>query len=234
MTPPPSRRRRLLGQGLAGAPLIVTAVRHPVLAAGPQTASAYGSVMASAAADRGAWPVSSPFALSEALAEVKAALEAESRRLSSSRGLLAALTIGLLNTLLGVVGLLFGGKMTVAQLGAEHPDLHRFLVNYRSAMWPVSPAASFGSTIGSLSDFGPRSLLDVAQQGTQPLGPYCVAAFLNASAHGRIDPILLSPEKVRAIAHELQARGYFEPTAGIRWDQHKVIEWWRLSLGLRL
>lgn len=234
MTPPPSRRRRLLGQGLAGAPLIVTALRHPVLAAGPQTASAYGSVMASAAADGGTSLVCSPFALSEALAEVKAALEAESRRLSSSGGLLATLTFNLLNSLLGLVGLLFGGQLTVTQLGAKNPDLYRFLVNYRSARWPVSPAASFSSTIGTLSDFGPKALLDVAQQSTQPLGPYCVTAFLNASASGRIDPVLLSPEKVRAIAYELQARGYFAPTAGVRWDAHKVIEWWRVSLGLRL
>lgn len=240
MTNPSSRRRRLLGQTLAGAPLLVTAIRNPVLAAVPQTASAYGSVLASAQTGQQLQTYSNPFTLSAAVAELRAAMDAQAKKLSSSSGsggLLGGLTstvLNLLNTLLNAVSSLFTGKSTVAQLQKDQPALYDFLVTYRSAMWPVSPAAPFSPTIGNLQNFGTRTLLDVAVDSTAPLGQYFVASFLNASSAGRIDPLLLNPQKVKTIAYELNSRGFFEPTAGVRWDSGKVVEWWRLSLGVSL
>ena len=240
MTPPSPRRRRLLGQGLAGVPLIVTAARHTALAAVPQTASAYGSVLASASTGQQLQLYANPFTLSAAVAEVRQAMEAYANSQSTSSGsggLLGGLisTVNnLLKSLLNAIGSLFGGTMSVAQLKTQQPSLYNFLVSYRSAMWPVSPAASFGQTIGNFQTFGASALLDIAVNANAPVGQYFVAAYLNAASTGRIDPTLLSTERVRTIAYELQSRGYFEPTAGVRWDSARVIEWWRLSLSISL
>ena len=216
-------------KSLSGLPLLVTAAHVPVLAAVPQTASAYGSVMASA---RPGQPIyrSNPFPLSAAVAELRKAMDAEAKRLAS-RSLLGLLT-SLLSSLLSLVGSLFVGAKTVAQLRVESPDLYRFLENYRSDLWPVSPTLAFSTAIGPLQNFGNKALLDVAVAGNAPLGQYFVCALLNTSARDRIDPNLLWPERVRTIAWELNGKGYFEPTAGIRWDSTKVMEWWRLSLNL--
>lgn len=233
VSPNAEDRRRLLRKSLSGLPVLITAAHVPVLAAVPQTASAYGSVLASA---RPGQPIyrSNPFTLSAAVTELRQKMDAEAQRLASQRSLLGGLLNALLSTLLGLVNGLFGGTTTVAELRVKSPDLYRFLENYRSDLWPVSPTLAFSTAIGQLQNYGNKTLFDVAVSTSSPLGQYFVCAYLNTSARDRIDPNLLWPERVRTIAWELNGKGYFEPTAGIRWDSIKVTEWWRLSLGLSL
>lgn len=236
---PPSRfRRRLLTHGLASVPLLVTAASVPVLAAVPQTASAYGSVLASAKPSQPVY-VCNPFTLSAAMAELKAAMQAEANRLSQQScggllGFLLCTVTSLLNSLLGLITGLFGGTTSSSQLQSQSPQLYTFMTNYRSAMWTVSPTTLFSTAIGNLGAYGNMTLVDVASASTSPLGQYFVCAFLNTSATGRIDATLLSTAKVRTIAASLNSTGYFQPTAGIQWNSNKVVEWWTQSLGLRL
>lgn len=235
----PSRfRRRLIARSLTTVPIVVTAVHVPVLATTAQTASAYGSVLASAQPGQPSY-TSSPQPLSVFIAEVRAALDACAKRLSEQKsgGLLGGLlntVTSLLNSLLGLVNSLFSGLISVSQLKVQSPDLYKCLESYRSTLWRVSPVTLFSTAIGQLQNFGPMSLLDVALDSRAPLGQYFVAAYLNTTASGLISTQLLWPERVRTIAYELNSKGFFEPTSGIRWDSMKVVEWWRMSLGLML
>lgn len=235
-------RRRLLSQvlskGLAGVPLVVTAIQHPVLAGTPQTASAYGSIVTSARPSQPSY-YSNPFSLTEALNELEAAMEAEANRLSKKNcggllgGLLCVVT-SLLNALLSLIGGLFNGTSTAAQVQSQSPELYTFMTNYRSAKWPISPTAAFGTAISPLGSYTSKPLIDVATKTSDSLGRYFVAAILNTTASGRIDPTLLTSTRVKTIAQELNLKGTFEPTAGVQWNSAKVMEWWQVSLGMRL
>lgn len=216
-------------------PVLTTVATLPALATTAVTASAYGSVMASAKPGAVEYR-SNPFALGDAVSELRAAMKAEADRLARKRASASLLGVlsNLISGLLGLVDSLFNGTTTTSELRTKDPDLYRFLDSYRSAMWPVSPTLSFSTAIGTVQSLGPKSLIDTAVDRSSSLGQYFVAAFLNSATGTRIDSQLLWPERVRTIAQELNYKGYFEPTAGVRWDSLKVLEWWRLSLGIRL
>jgi hypothetical protein len=61
----------------------------------------------------------------------------------------------------------------------------------------------------------------------QALGRYVAAAMLNAAA-GRTP--YLSEGTIRQIWNEVMARGYFEPTAGVRWGPSEVIVYLRSTM----
>lgn len=73
--------------------------------------------------------------------------------------------------------------------------------------------------------FGSHTMLDVLKQraggaGYATLGMYVAAALLNAAA-GRTP--FLGEATVRAMWNDVLIKGYFEPTAGIRWGATQVI-----------
>jgi hypothetical protein len=73
--------------------------------------------------------------------------------------------------------------------------------------------------------FGDRTMLEVIEVGeggggTQSLGRYIVAALLNARS-GRTP--VLTETTVRNMWNDCINRGYYEPTAGIRWTPLEII-----------
>jgi hypothetical protein len=64
-------------------------------------------------------------------------------------------------------------------------------------------------------------VIDLTQSGgLNSLGRYIVAALLNARS-GRTP--MLSETTVRAMWNDLINRGYYEPTAGIRWAAPEIV-----------
>lgn len=78
--------------------------------------------------------------------------------------------------------------------------------------------------------FSGRSMLDVIDinhGGLDSLGRYTVAALLNARA-GRTP--MLSETNVRAMWNDLVNRGYYEPTAGIRWGAAEIVAYIKTTI----
>jgi hypothetical protein len=80
--------------------------------------------------------------------------------------------------------------------------------------------------------FDNASMLDVLRQNAgggryQSLGRYIAAALLNAAA-GRTP--YLSEGTIRQIWNDVMARGYFEPTAGVRWGPTEIVAYLRSTM----
>jgi hypothetical protein len=73
-------------------------------------------------------------------------------------------------------------------------------------------------------------VLDVTQGGRNldSLGRYIVAALLNARA-GRTP--VLSESNVRSMWNDIVNRGYYEPTAGVRWTPAEIVAYIRTTMG---
>jgi hypothetical protein len=75
-------------------------------------------------------------------------------------------------------------------------------------------------------------MLDVLQQnggggGYASVGSYIVAALLNAAA-GRTP--YLSAATIRKMWNDLISFGYFEPTAGVRWNADQIETYLRSTM----
>ncbi|HEX6792726.1 MAG TPA: hypothetical protein VF304_02645 [Casimicrobiaceae bacterium] len=74
-------------------------------------------------------------------------------------------------------------------------------------------------------------MLDVIASGGSQMsgiGPYMAAALLNARS-GRTP--VLTEATVRNMWNDLINRGYFEPTAGVRWGATQIIAYIRTTMG---
>ena len=77
--------------------------------------------------------------------------------------------------------------------------------------------------------FGNHTMVDVLRQTAgggayATLGRYIVSALLNA-ASGRTP--FLSQATIRRMWNDVLSLGYFEPTAGVRWDAGQLITYLR-------
>lgn len=90
------------------------------------------------------------------------------------------------------------------------------------------PTTGFGGRV-----FGNRSMMNVlAMSGYGgnlfTLGRYMVAALLNARS-GRTP--VLNETGVRNMWNDLVNRGYYEPTAGVRWSAPEIVSYIRTTMG---
>ena len=90
------------------------------------------------------------------------------------------------------------------------------------------PTTGFGGRV-----FGGRSMMNVLNMtgaGTNlfTLGRYMVAALLNARS-GRTP--VLDENGVRNMWNDLVNRGYYEPTAGVRWSAPEIVAYLRTTMG---
>jgi hypothetical protein len=81
--------------------------------------------------------------------------------------------------------------------------------------------------------YGTRSMIDVIDltqggRNLDSLGRYIVAALLNARA-GRTP--VLNETGVRMMWNDLVNRGYYEPTAGIRWTSAEIVAYLKTTMG---
>ena len=80
--------------------------------------------------------------------------------------------------------------------------------------------------------FEGASMMDVLQQNAgggryQMLGRYVAAAMLNAAA-GRTPH--LDEGTIRQLWNDVITRGYFEPTAGVRWGPTEIVDYLRATM----
>lgn len=75
------------------------------------------------------------------------------------------------------------------------------------------------------SEYGDKSMLQVILLGgdvdSAQLGAHCVAALLNA-AKGWTNNVL-TESQVRGMYNDFVNKGYFEPTAGVKWDADDIV-----------
>jgi len=70
-----------------------------------------------------------------------------------------------------------------------------------------------------------KAVLDPSK-GYDPVACNCVAALLNASNGPPLTPTsILGVAYVKAIWSSYASKGYFEPTAGIRWSGGQIVDW---------
>jgi hypothetical protein len=97
-------------------------------------------------------------------------------------------------------------------------------------------ATTFGSVFGSAHGYGDLSMLQVLQAGQSSfdkagLAAHLVAAVLNAEA-GFTPASVLDIAKAQDIWSDYNSMGYFEPTAGVRWDSAQTIDWLKTTMPL--
>jgi hypothetical protein len=113
-----------------------------------------------------------------------------------------------------------------------HP---RWPSGYRPVTSGYTPATMFDECFGSRGGYYGKSLLWVLQTtgtGKDEVARHCAAALLNA-AKGLTPPTVLSVQTVKNVWGSYVRRGYYEPTAGIRWYAHSstpagnggIVEW---------
>lgn len=107
---------------------------------------------------------------------------------------------------------------------------------YHAVTSGYTPATKFDDCFGSYGGYPYRTLLYVMQTtgtgGRDEVARYCAAALLNA-AKGLTPSSILSISKVKSVWSSYVRRGYYEPTAGIRWYARSsspagsggIIEW---------
>lgn len=90
------------------------------------------------------------------------------------------------------------------------------------------PTTGFGGRV-----FGNRTMMNVIDmteggRNLDTLGRYMVAALLNARS-GRTP--VLNETGVRNLWNDLINRGYYEPTAGIRWSATEIVAYLKTTMG---
>ncbi len=207
-------RRRLLRGGLATAPALLTLVNRPVMAGTCMTASASGSmnvsrphagVFACTGAGPGVWgqessskdwpaPAASPDTTKSVAAPVAADAEPKSDKTTGP----STLNDGTATT-------------EAAKSGAATTE------NLKTVK---VAGTTFNSVFGTQGGYGTKTLTEVlrtnSESGRDGLARYLVAAYLNA-LKGLTAKEVLDVPTVKSIWTSYVARGYYEPTAGIRW-----------------
>ena len=223
-------RRRLLQGTLAGGSVLMTVASRPVLGAVCYTASAQMSMPTSLvhtpivcsgltpeqwAAMGTQWPspyvgtttsgtvVKSMVDVSANTTDLKAAQTTTQRRTSGSSPTTTTTT--------DTGGTTSGNLLP----GAQPTPFH-------------SATTGFGGRV-----FGNRSMMNVIgmtgyDSNLYTLGRYVVAAILNARS-GRTP--VLDESSVRNMWNDLVNRGYYEPTAGVRWSASDIVAYIRTTMG---
>lgn len=96
------------------------------------------------------------------------------------------------------------------------------------AQWPLRPDSKFRQQFSpSLTDAN-ASLRQVVDPngGYDPVARHLVAALLNTSTNPPKTPAaILTPSTVKSIWTSYATNGYYEPTAGVRWNGMRIVEW---------
>lgn len=110
--------------------------------------------------------------------------------------------------------------------------------------YPVSsvftPATLFDNCFGAFGGYYGKSLLWVMQttnSGKDEVARHCAAALLNG-VKGLTPSNVLSAQRVREVWYSYVRRGYYEPTAGVRWYANSsspagtggIIEWLKSTM----
>jgi hypothetical protein len=98
------------------------------------------------------------------------------------------------------------------------------------SQWPTSVSANdlFSAYFSPALSDGQAKLKSVVDpsKGYDPVACHCVCALANASTSPPLTPAsILGVAYVKAVWSSYASKGYFEPTAGIRWNGAQIVEW---------
>ncbi len=201
-------RRRLLRGGLAATPVLLTMASRPVMAnttCFPSSASVSANASRTAAGfacrgrSVGFWSQDTSFtewpAPMASPGETKAAIAAATAEAAAAAGAMKD-TVALPSTLTDSV------------------------VTAEPARSTKMAATTFNSVFGNQGGYGTKTLIEVlrlnSNSGRDGLACHLAAAYLNA-LKGLTPSVVLDVVTVKNIWTSFVSRGYFEPTAGIRW-----------------
>jgi hypothetical protein len=199
-------RRRLIRGGLATAPALLTLVNRPVMAQACSTASAVGSANLSRAAARMScnglsasyWSKESSFA--EWPSPMAAPGEAKTLAVAAPEPGAAA------------------SASAKKEAVASPSTLNDSAATAKGSKVPK--ATTFDSVFGTQGGYPNKSLVEVmavnSNTGRDGLARHLAAAYVNI-LKGHIPSTVLDVQMVKNIWASVIARGYYEPTAGIRW-----------------
>jgi len=218
-------RRKLLRGGLAAGPVLMTVASRPVLGQVACTASAITSINMQSSINHNCtitsglspekwkalaaqWP--SPYSGVAAATTTTAAATPKSTTTTNN---------ALLQQQLAAAA---GGTTTSS--GSTTSSSSYYASN--TATLYHCPTTGLGGHI-----FAGKSMIEVIDllqsSGLNSLGRYIVAALLNA--HSGRTP-MLSETNVRAMWNDLINRGYYEPTAGIRWGAAEIVAYIKTTI----
>jgi len=199
------KRRRLLRGGLAAAPALLTLVNGSVMAQACSTASAHGSAgsqhnraqLRCTGASPGTWSRESsvndwpaPLAMPDTSKTIEAPVATETPSMAA--------------TAVAAPSTLTDGPVATAS----------------STKTVKVPGTTFDSVFGRQGGYGTKTLTEVlrlnSNGGRDGLARHLVAAYLNA-LKGLTPREVLDVPTIKSIWTSFIARGYYEPTAGIRW-----------------
>jgi hypothetical protein len=117
------------------------------------------------------------------------------------------------------------GRRTSVTCGGRSPSVW---ATTNHSHWPLDANALFSDYFNpglTGNNVKLKRVVDPSN-GYDPVARNCVAALLNASSGPPLTPSsILSLAKAKEIWSSYATRGYFEPTAGIRWDSAKIVDW---------
>jgi hypothetical protein len=94
--------------------------------------------------------------------------------------------------------------------------------------WPIDANALFSHYFSpglNGNNVKLKKVIDPSN-GYDPVARNCVAALLNACSGPPLTPSsILGVAKAQEIWSSYARNGYFEPTAGIRWNSAKIVDW---------
>ena len=98
--------------------------------------------------------------------------------------------------------------------------------------WPIDPSTKFKGAFSSAPSSDPgassASLREVVSPNSSfgPVARNLVAALLNTLTSPPLTPAtILTTATVKSIWTSFATTGFYEPTAAIRWDGTKIVEW---------
>jgi len=223
--PQSGSRRKLLRGGLAAAPVLMTVASRPVLGQVACTASAITSINMQSSINHnctitrglspekwktlaGQWP--SPY--SGTSAATSTSYTAPKSKTSNAE---------LQQQLAAAAGYTSGTTATSSSSSTTSGS------SYSTTATPYHCSTTgLGGRV-----FANKSMIEVIDlmqsSGLSSLGRYIVAALLNA--HSGRTP-MLSETNVRAMWNDLINRGYYEPTAGIRWGATEIVAYIKTTI----
>jgi len=233
-TPRSGERRRLLQGGLAAGPVLMTVLSRPVLGQVACTPSAATSINLRTSLTHNCFM---PSGLSPEQWKAKVPDWPSPYRVSGSSGSVS--TSGIQQSS-GTMTVLDQLRLRAAQRGTAGATTTASTTTATTSMSAISGTSTvtgdtpFHSATTGLNGrvFGDRTMLEVidigeGQSTMRGLGRYVVAALLNARA-GRTR--MLTETTARNIWNDLVNRGYYEATAGVRWDVPKVIAYIKTTI----
>jgi len=223
--PKSSERRRLLRGGLAAGPVLMTIASRPVLGQVACTASAAMSISMQTSIDHQCQVTSglSPDAWKATATQWPSPYFGTSAAATSTSSVTPKSTTtnnALLQQQLAAAGGYATGTTSTSSGSASTAGSYGSPTLYHCSTTGLGGHVFHNSTMLEVIDI-------IGASGFNSLGRYIVAALLNARA-GRTP--MLSEAVVRNMWNDLISRGYYEPTAGVRWTATEIVAYIRTTI----